>query len=257
MVAWCIGVLAVPALTAVNGPVFREFIKISTGTLVLRGLLFRHEENDVTSNSFIFHHNLFILGGNELTMCSPSVCMMSLCAAASSHHHTHSANLNQGCTPAAHSELMWDALQGSEERKKRGLVSLFITSFVGLCCKSNTELGLCFTWKGSIDRKDWHTSDFILPSCTVIFPIAGLVNWDEFHWTFAEEILAVNQLLNWRKKEWHVEREGTTAGLCSVELIWHLLPHVPNVFSYCWWKYNAMWCVCIEGGIGTHWSMLL
>lgn len=33
------GVVVVPGLTVVNGPFFREGINMSTGTLVLRGLL--------------------------------------------------------------------------------------------------------------------------------------------------------------------------------------------------------------------------
>lgn len=48
MVAWCMGVVPVPGLTAVNGPFLRECIKLSTGTVVLRGSLPREKGYDVT-----------------------------------------------------------------------------------------------------------------------------------------------------------------------------------------------------------------
>lgn len=48
MVAWCMGVLPVPGLTAVNGPFLIDCIKLVNGTVALWGLLSREMGHELT-----------------------------------------------------------------------------------------------------------------------------------------------------------------------------------------------------------------
>ncbi len=102
------GVVVVPGLTAVNAPVFREDVKMSTGTVLLVGSLFRQKDvmKGFVLNYYGLFAKLFIFGGSELTLCIPAVDRPSVCALGSSRPHTHSANLSQDCTPAGHAEQM-------------------------------------------------------------------------------------------------------------------------------------------------------
>lgn len=105
MVACWMGVEADPPLTAVNGPVFRDWIKSSTGTLELRGLLWTDKNQfknwfcSVTQSC-----TLGVLEGGELTMCIPAFCTSSPRAAGSSRRCTRSSSPSRGCRPAAHGD---------------------------------------------------------------------------------------------------------------------------------------------------------
>lgn len=82
-------------------------------------------------------------------MCIPVVHMLSECAAWSSRHYTHSANLSQVCTPAGHAELTRDALEGgmAQKRNKRGVNSVTLC----FCVRDdNTRKSQVFVLPGKV-----------------------------------------------------------------------------------------------------------
>lgn len=204
MVAWCMGVLPVPGLTAVNGPFLIDCIKLVTGTVVLWGLLSRemgHElttplSSDKPNNMWSFPPRL---GVHSLRVSQLFARRHSVLLGPAVHAHT-----TPTCAGAVHLQdvLSWHETHcrgGGEERRHR-----LLSRGLPLCVradKAGQSEVLCFTWEGRVDLKAWHTSNLILCSDTVLYPVAGLVYRDEPHWALAEEILAVNQLLNCRGKD--------------------------------------------------------
>lgn len=108
-VAWKVGVAVVPGLIAVNGPNFREDVRVFTVRFVLIGLLLEQEQEwllDLVSaqiTQFLNSHTLNVM--SLLTMCIPGGRTPSACAAASSPRYTHSSSRKQNCTPAVCSDL--------------------------------------------------------------------------------------------------------------------------------------------------------
>lgn len=201
-----------------------------------------------------------------ITVCSPPAGMNSLCV---SQLLTRRLCVLLGPALAAHTpparagtvhlqdlpgwrEAHWRKERCREEEKSSHFS--FPSSFT-LCQQSETESGLCFTWKGSVDHEAWQTCNFILSSSAVIRPITGLVYGDELDRTLAEEIFADNQFLNCSDEGWNILRARggkidkqinsewhgfyTYAKLLMVEIRHHVV-HV-HVFG---------------GGLVTHWSML-
>lgn len=223
-VAWSVGVVVVPGLTAVNGPVFRKDAKVFTDTFVLRGLLFRQENVlALTSGQMIqplhVEHNLchrynviYCCVVSILTMCIPADYMLFACAAQTSCHYTRSSTLSQDCTPAALADLLWDALE-----RRRGVI--FQALFLWLRWRSSKDSWVCFTWEGSVYCEVWHTGSFIFSSRTVFYTVTGFVYRNEPHWTCTEEVFAVNQLLNWWEREWQNHRLEQQFGWLTYSLV--------------------------------------
>lgn len=215
MVACCIGVVVVPGLTAVNGPVFMDDIKALTGTLVLWGLLLRQEGDTISgriTRSLNLQRNLcdgshvcdlIYLHVNSLCVSQLFTCCLCVLLGPGVTAHTPPTRARTVHLQDISSwrEAHWRE-EWHKERKKRWVV-LFQALFLCLCVmrKCERETGVCFfTRKGSVDRKARHTSYFVLSSGTVMFPVTGFVYRDELHRVLAEEVFAVNQLLNCRRQ---------------------------------------------------------
>lgn len=136
-------------------------------------------------------------------MCIPAFCTPPRCAAASSHRCTRSSSPGRDCRPAGHDEPTRDALEGA----KRGVVFLpYARPFVAALTKT------VFTWKGGVDRQAGQARDFILSSRAVVLPVAGLLQGYEPHRALAEEIFAVDQLLDCGEKKRERSRQHRENG---------------------------------------------
>lgn len=179
MVAWCMGVVPVPDLTAVNGPFLRECkSKLSTGTVVLRGSLTTEKGYDVTldlcsnklrniwSQSDSTSVGVYSLRISQLFACCLGVLMGPAVP----------TNTPPTCAGTVHLQdvLSWRETHCREGGEKRSHC-FFQGLLLCLRWQSRTKWGLYFTWEGRVDRKAWHTSNFILSSFTVINPVTGLV----------------------------------------------------------------------------------
>lgn len=70
----------------------------------------------------------------------------------------------------------------------------------GFCAHADKESSV-FTWKGRVDRQARQARDLVLAPRAVVPPVAGLLDGDEPHRALAEEILAVDQLLDCGERE--------------------------------------------------------
>ena len=112
MVAWCMGVLVVLGMTALNGPFLRGNTKVSTLTLVLRGLLWEYRGNDVwpdvmLNNPFLTFPTSsvrFLVAVNSL--CVSKLCTSCLCVLRSPVVAAHTPPT---CSRTVHlqDELIW------------------------------------------------------------------------------------------------------------------------------------------------------
>lgn len=93
----------------------------------------------------------------------------------------------------------------------------FFFRTAGFCACADKESSV-FTGKGRVDLHAGQARELILSPGTVVLPVAGLLERDEPHRSLAEEILAVDQLLDCGGKE----RE---AGHNSAAVRRGLLPH--------------------------------
>lgn len=134
MVAWCMGVLVVPGLTAVNGPVFREFIKLSTGTLVLRGLLSKQNGCDADFSTINQSLNRPILicsswvGMNSLCVSQLFACLVCvlLCPSIGTHTPpTWARTVHLEDIPSGHETHCMDRVRWGVGRTKKGHLSSF------------------------------------------------------------------------------------------------------------------------------------
>lgn len=91
--------------------------------------------------------------------------------------------------------------RGGAERERKEESFFFRTDGVWACADNE---GSVFTWKGGVDLHARQARELILSPRAVVLPVAGLLQRDEPHRSLAEEILAVDQLLDCGGKE----REG-------------------------------------------------
>lgn len=214
VVAWCVGVVPVPGLTAVKGPVFRKDANEFTGTFVLRGLLLRQESwlglisgftvQTIYITIYVSDLISFTDGHGRYTHYVYPSWLHAVCVCWSVQLSPHT--LLQPASGLYTCSMCWSVVRRTGGKEKRG-VAFQALVFAAAMTKHNKESRVCFTWKCSVHREARHTGSFILSPGTVFYTVTGFVYWNKLHRTRTEEVFAVYQLLNWWEREWHIGGE--------------------------------------------------
>lgn len=92
-------------------------------------------------------------------------------------------------------EAHWVGEEQGVGEKGNAKRSRFSFGRPGLCTCADKRSSV-FTWEGGVDLLSRQARELILPAGAVVLPVAGLLQRYEPHRSLAEEILAVDQLLD-------------------------------------------------------------